>query len=146
MLKRIDYTHFICDGVVPRRVAVRAGGGTAPRVVQLSPAIAIAAWLSFVAFVLFLERSFGAKVHRESSRHSARPTFAFACTFNFVIGFGLYASTYLVPVFLGQVRDFTSLQIGGTVFVTGIAQILSTVLAARLPQRMSIRARRSRSA
>jgi DHA2 family multidrug resistance protein len=59
--------------------------------------------------------------------------------FNLVIGFGLYSSTYLIPVFLGRVRGFDSLQIGTTVFVTGIAQIASTVVAARLSQRVDPR-------
>jgi len=68
-----------------------------------------------------------------------RPTFVFACVFNLVIGFGLYASTYLVPVFLGRVRGYNSFQIGTTVFVTGIAQVLSTVIAARLSQRVDPR-------
>jgi DHA2 family multidrug resistance protein len=63
-----------------------------------------------------------------------RPSFAFACLFNLVIGFGIYASTYLVPVFLGRVRDFDSLDIGTTVFVTGLAQIAGTLIAARLSQ------------
>ena len=65
--------------------------------------------------------------------------FVFACLFSLVIGFGLYAATYLVPVFLGRVRGYNSLQIGTTVFVTGIAQIASTVLAARLSQRVDAR-------
>jgi DHA2 family multidrug resistance protein len=103
------------------------------------PAIGIAAWLSAVAFALFLERSFRSEGPIVRLSPFRRPTFAFACTFNFVIGFGLYASTYLVPVFLGQVRDFTSLQIGGTVFVTGIAQIASTIIAARLSQHVDPR-------
>src|SRR6185295_16968019 len=61
-----------------------------------------------------------------------RPTFAMACVLNVVIGFGLYASTYLTPVYLGRVREFSSLQIGGTVFVTGIAMTVTAPIAARL--------------
>jgi DHA2 family multidrug resistance protein len=68
-----------------------------------------------------------------------KPTFVFACVFNLVIGFGLYSATYLIPLFLGRVRGFNSLDIGTTVFVTGIAQILSTVIAARLSQRVDPR-------
>jgi len=63
-----------------------------------------------------------------------KPTFAFACVFNLVIGFGIYASTYLIPVFLGRVRGYSSLDIGLTVWVVGIAQIASTALAARLSE------------
>ena len=39
-----------------------------------------------------------------------RPTFAMACVLNLVIGFGLYAATYLTPVYLGRVRGFSSLR------------------------------------
>ncbi len=67
------------------------------------------------------------------------PTFVFACVFNLVIGFGMYASIYLIPVFLGRVRDYTSLDIGTTVVVTGIAQLFGTVVAARLSQTIDLR-------
>ena len=52
-----------------------------------------------------------------------------------MIGFGIYASTYLLPVFLGRVRGYDSLQIGTTVFVVGISQIFSTFIAAVTSQR-----------
>jgi DHA2 family multidrug resistance protein len=133
MLKRIDYAHFASMAVFLGALQYVLEEG--PRREWFSePAIATTAWISCVAFALFLERSLRSDAPVVSLAPFRRPTFAFACTFNFVIGFGLYASTYLIPVFLGQVRDFTSLQIGGTVFVTGIAQILSTFIAARLSQ------------
>jgi len=104
------------------------------------PTIASAAWLSFVAFLLFLDRSFRSTSPVVRLSPFRRPTFAFACIFNLVIGFGLYSSTYLIPVFLGRVRGYNSLEIGTTVFVTGIAQVLSTVIAARLSQTADARA------
>jgi MFS transporter, DHA2 family, multidrug resistance protein len=138
MLRRIDYTHVLSMALFLGALQYVLEEG--PRREWFSePEIAIAAWLSAVAFALFLERSLrsGDPIVRLSPFR--RPTFVFACTFNFVIGFGLYASTYLIPVFLGQVRNFTSLQIGATVFVTGIAQILSTLIAARLSQHVDPR-------
>src|SRR5262249_9778467 len=39
-----------------------------------------------------------------------------------------------IPVYLGRVRGFSSLQIGTTVFVVGCAQIVSTIIAARLSE------------
>lgn len=94
------------------------------------PEIMMVTWIALVAFGLFLERSFYSAnpIVRLSPFRS--PTFAFACVFNVVIGFGIYASTYLLPVFLGRVRGFDSLQIGTTVFVVGGAQLVSTVIAA----------------
>jgi DHA2 family multidrug resistance protein len=98
------------------------------------PRIQIGAWLSCVGFALFIERSLFAAAPIVKLTPFRKPTFAFACIFNLVIGFGIYSSTYLVPVFLGRVRDYTSLDIGLTVWVVGIAQIASTVLAARLSE------------
>jgi DHA2 family multidrug resistance protein len=133
MLRQIDYSHLAA-------MAVFLGGleyvlEEGPRHDWFGdPAIATAAWVSLVAFGLFLERSFFSAGPIVKLTPFRRPTFAFACVFNLVIGFGLYASTYLIPVFLGRVRGYTSLEIGTTVFVTGIAQILSTVIAARASQ------------
>jgi len=134
MLRRIDYAHLAA-------MAIFLGGlefvlEEGPRKEWLNdPAIATAAWLSLVAFGLFIERSFrsGGPVVRLTPFRN--PTFAFACVFNLVIGFGLYASTYLVPVFLGRVRGYDSLQIGSTVLTAGVAQIASVVIAAWLSQR-----------
>jgi len=133
MLRRIDYAHLAS-------MAVFLGGleyvlEEGPRHEWFGdPSVATAGWLSLVAFALFLERSFNSNGPIVRLTPFRRPTFAFACIFNLVIGFGLYASTYLIPVFLGRVRDFTSMQIGTTVFVTGISQIASTLIAARLSQ------------
>jgi DHA2 family multidrug resistance protein len=138
MFKRIDYAHFLS-------MALFLGGleyvlEEGPRRQWFDdPAIAIAGRISLVAFALFLERSFRSGGPIVKLTPFRKPTFAFACTFNLVIGFGLYASTYLIPVFLGRVRGYTSLDIGTTVFVAGIAQILSTGIAASLSQRVDPR-------
>jgi DHA2 family multidrug resistance protein len=133
MLKKIDYAHL-------GAMAVFLGGleyvlEEGPKNDWFAdPKILTAAWASFVAFVLFLERSFrsGGPIVRLSPFR--KPTFVFACVFNLVIGFGLYSATYLVPVFLGRVRGYNALQIGTTVVVAGVAQVLSVVIAARLSQ------------
>ena len=138
MLRKIDYSHLTA-------LAVFLGGleyvlEEGPRHDWLGdPAIATAAWLSLVGFGLFLERSFNSGGPIVRLTPFRKPTFAIACVFNLVIGFGLYSATYLLPVFLGRVRGFNSLQIGATVVVTGIAQILSVVVAARLSQRVDQR-------
>jgi len=138
MLRKIDYSHLAA-------LAVFLGGleyvlEEGPRHNWLGdPNIATAAWLSLVGFGLFLERSFNSGGPIVKLTPFRKPTFAIACAFNLVVGFGLYSATYLLPVFLGRVRGYNSLQIGETVFVTGIAQILSTIVAARLSQRVDQR-------
>jgi len=131
MLKRIDWVHLLSMAVALGCLEYVLEEG--PRKNWFSdPQIQVSAWFSLVAFVLFLERSFYSKNPIVRLTPFRDPTFTFACVFNLVIGFGLYASTYLTPVFLGRIRDFDSLQIGTTVFVVGIGQFFSTILAAKL--------------
>jgi DHA2 family multidrug resistance protein len=133
MLKRIDYAHLAAMAVFLAGLEYVLEEGQRNDWLA-DPTIATAAWLSCVGFLLFIERSFYSAMPVVRLTPFRRPSFAFACLFNLVIGFGIYASTYLVPVFLGRVRDFDSLDIGTTVFVTGLAQIAGTLIAARLSQ------------
>ena len=96
------------------------------------PSILTAAWLSAVGFIVFVERALYSRTPVVRLDAFRRYSFSFACVFNLLIGFGMYGSIYLLPLYLGRVRGYDSLQIGTTVFVVGIAQLLSTVIAARL--------------
>jgi len=101
--------------------------------------ITAAAWISFVAFLLFLERSFRSDGPIVKLTPFRKPTFAFACIFNLVIGFGMYAGTYLVPLYLGRVRGYNASEIGTTVFIAGVVQLLGVPIAAGLSQRIDQR-------
>jgi DHA2 family multidrug resistance protein len=133
MFRRIDWMHFMAMVVFLAGLEYVLEEG--PRLDWFGDQrIAIAGWLSFVGFVLFLERSFFSSSPVVRLSPFRNPTFVFASVFNLVIGFGLYSSTFLIPVFLGRVRGFDSLQIGTTVFVVGGAQLVSTIIAARLSE------------
>jgi DHA2 family multidrug resistance protein len=139
MFRRIDWTHLAAMALFLAALEYVLEEG--PRLDWFSgPRIMIAAWLSLVAFVLFLERSFFSAAPIVKLTPFREPTFVFACVFNLVIGFGIYASTYLLPVFLGRVRGYNSLQIGTTVFVVGGAQLVSTIISARLSETVDRRA------
>jgi DHA2 family multidrug resistance protein len=101
--------------------------------------ITAAAWTSFVAFLLFLERSFRSDGPIVKLTPFRKPTFVFACVFNLVIGFGMYAGTYLVPLYLGRVRGYNASEIGTTVFIGGVIQLLGVPIAAGLSQRVDQR-------
>jgi DHA2 family multidrug resistance protein len=73
----------------------------------------------FVALLLFLERSFRSSSPIVRLTPFRKPTFAFACVFNLVIGFGIYAGTYLVPALPRPVRGYNAAEIGTTVFIAG---------------------------
>ncbi|MGJ3647774.1 DHA2 family efflux MFS transporter permease subunit [Sphingomonas sp. GlSt437] len=138
MLKRIDWVHLgsMAAFLAGLEYVLEEG----PKNDWLGdPSIAMGAWLSLVAFGLFLERSFRSDGPIVKLTPFRKPTFAFACLFNLVIGFGLYAGTYLVPIFLGRVRGYNASQIGTTVFIAGIAQLLGVPIAAGLSQRVDPR-------
>lgn len=138
MLRRIDWVHLGSMAVFLAGLEYVLEEG--PKHDWFSePSIAIAAWLSLVAFALFLERSFRSDGPIVKLTPFRKPTFAFACVFNLVIGFGLYAGTYLVPIFLGRVRGYNAAEIGTTVFVSGLAQLLGVPIAAALSQRVDPR-------
>ena len=65
--------------------------------------------------------------------------FAIACTLSFIFGMGLFGSVYMMPVFLGLVRDHGPLDIGLIMLVTGVAQLLSAPIAVQLEQRIDPR-------
>ncbi|MGA0595691.1 DHA2 family efflux MFS transporter permease subunit [Enterovirga sp. CN4-39] len=66
--------------------------------------------------------------------------FAAGCAFSFVMGIGLYGLTYLYPVYLGRVRGYSALQIGETMFVTGICMFLTAPIVGRLMGKVDPRA------
>jgi MFS transporter, DHA2 family, multidrug resistance protein len=65
--------------------------------------------------------------------------FASGSAFSFVLGIGLYGLTYLYPVYLGRVRGYSALQIGETMFVTGLAMFFTAPIAGRLMQKLDPR-------
>ena len=65
--------------------------------------------------------------------------FAFGCLFSFVVGIGLYGSVYVIPLFLGRVRGYDSLQIGETMFVTGLTMFAAAPIAGKLARKMDMR-------
>jgi MFS transporter, DHA2 family, multidrug resistance protein len=79
----------------------------------------------------------------------ARPLIALHCfrsrefvvgsVYSFILGAGLYGSVYLVPIFLGFIREHTPLEIGLIMLVGGVAQLLVAPIAAPLERRVDRR-------
>jgi DHA2 family multidrug resistance protein len=103
------------------------------------PTIAWCAAISTVSGILFFWRMLTRRDPLVELRAFRNANFAFGCVFSFVLGLGLYGSVYLVPLFLGNVRGYNSLQIGETMFVTGAAMFLSAPVAGQLARRMDLR-------
>jgi DHA2 family multidrug resistance protein len=65
--------------------------------------------------------------------------FAFGSFFTFVVGIGMYGTTYLVPLFLAQVRGYNALQIGLTIIVTGLVTMMMSPLSTLIARRLDLR-------
>jgi DHA2 family multidrug resistance protein len=65
--------------------------------------------------------------------------FAFGTFFTFTLGVGMYGTTYLVPLFLAQVRGFNPLQIGLTIVVTGLVTMAMSPLSTRIARLLDLR-------
>ncbi|MGH7715995.1 MAG: DHA2 family efflux MFS transporter permease subunit, partial [Vulcanimicrobiaceae bacterium] len=65
--------------------------------------------------------------------------FTIACAHNFLLGFALYASLYVLPLFLGFVRFHTPLEIGEIMTVMGVAQLVAAPLATLADRRLPAR-------
>jgi MFS transporter, DHA2 family, multidrug resistance protein len=65
--------------------------------------------------------------------------FALGSFFTFVVGTGMYGTTYLVPLFLAQVRGFNALQIGETVVVAGLTQMMMSPFSAWIARNLDLR-------
>ncbi len=59
---------------------------------------------------------------------------------SFVMGIGLYGLTYLYPVYLARVRGFSPLQIGETMFITGLCMFFTAPVTGRLMGKVDPRA------
>ena len=91
-----------------------------------------AAVLSAVGCVLFFWRAFTARQPIVDLSAFTNKNFAFGSLFSFVMGIGLYGLTYIYPIYLARVRGYSSLQIGETMFVTGVCMFVTAPVVGRL--------------
>jgi DHA2 family multidrug resistance protein len=98
--------------------------------------------VSSVASVLFFWRVLTYHQPIVDLRAFLNRNFALGSFYTFIIGTGLYGATYVIPLYLAQVRGFSAMQIGETVVVTGLAQMalspFSTYIARTLDLRIML--------
>jgi len=95
--------------------------------------------VSVVSAVFFFWRMLTRPEPLVDLRAFRNANFAFGCLFSFMVGLGLYGSVYVIPLFLGRVRGFNSMQIGETMFITGLAMFASAPIIGRLSAVLDMR-------
>jgi DHA2 family multidrug resistance protein len=101
--------------------------------------VAAVAWVTLVAGLVFAERCLYSPRPLLDLKPFRHRGFAAACVLSFIVGFTIYTSVYLTPLFLARVRDFSSLDIGLTVFIAGVSMTLAAAPTAALAARIDLR-------
>ena len=103
------------------------------------PTIAAFAAAFALAAIVFFWRALTRRDPIVELRAYGNANFAFGSAFAFIIGIGLYGAVYLIPLFLGRIRGYNSLQIGETMFITGLAMFLAAPVVGRLSRVVDLR-------
>jgi DHA2 family multidrug resistance protein len=99
-------------------------------------------WLGIVCVlsaVVFFWRVLTIKEPIVDIRAFTDRNFALGSMFSFCVGIGLYGLTYIYPRYLAEVRGYSALMIGETMFVSGIAMFLTAPIVGKLMTRVDLR-------
>jgi MFS transporter, DHA2 family, multidrug resistance protein len=97
--------------------------------------IALFALVGVIAGIAFFARALTAREPIVDLKAYLDRNFATGSLFIFVLGIGLYGLVYLYPVYLARVRGYDSLQIGETMFVTGLFMMITAPISGRIAQK-----------
>ena len=68
-----------------------------------------------------------------------RRNFGIGSIAGLALGLGLYGSVYILPLYLGQIKDYTAMQIGEVIMWSGVPQLFLIPLVPKLMQRFDAR-------
>jgi DHA2 family multidrug resistance protein len=101
--------------------------------------VAVCAWVGAISAIAFFWRVLTAEEPIVDIRTFTNRNFAVGCLISFCLGIGLYGLTYIYPRYLSEVRGYSALMIGETMFVSGIAMFLTAPLVGRLMLKVDMR-------
>ncbi|MBV8698974.1 MAG: DHA2 family efflux MFS transporter permease subunit, partial [Bradyrhizobium sp.] len=101
--------------------------------------VAVLAWIGAISAIAFFWRVLTARVPIVDLRAFTDRNFAIGCVLQFCIGIGLYGLTYVYPRYLAEVRGYSAMMIGQTMFVSGITMFLMAPVVGRLMQKIDLR-------
>jgi DHA2 family multidrug resistance protein len=101
--------------------------------------VATCAAICAVSAIAFFYRVLTAQEPIVDIRTFADRNFGIGCLISFCVGIGLYGLTYMYPRYLAEVRGYSALMIGETMFVSGITMFLTAPIVGRLMLRVDMR-------
>src|SRR3982074_1295284 len=101
--------------------------------------VAVCATICAVSAIAFFYRVLTADEPIVDIRTFTNRNFGIGCLISFCVGIGLYGLTYMYPRYLAEVRGYSALMIGETMFVSGITMFLTAPIVGRLMQKVDLR-------
>ena len=101
--------------------------------------VAIFAAVCVVSAIAFFWRVLTAHEPIVDIRTFSDRNFGIGCLLSFCVGIGLYGLTYVYPRYLAEVRGYSALMIGETMFVSGAAMFLTAPIVGRLMTKVDMR-------
>lgn len=101
--------------------------------------VAICAAVCLVSAIAFFWRVLTAHEPIVDIRTFGDRNFGIGCLISFCVGIGLYGLTYVYPRYLAEVRGYSALMIGETMFVSGVAMFLTAPIVGRLMTKVDMR-------
>src|SRR6267142_524421 len=101
--------------------------------------VAICAAICAVSAIAFFWRVFSVREPIVDLRTFTDRNFGVGCLISFCVGIGLYGLTYIYPRYLAEVRGYSPLMIGETMFVSGVAMFFTAPLVGRLMTKVDMR-------
>src|SRR6202045_4098339 len=101
--------------------------------------VAVCATVCAVSAIAFFYRVLTVEEPIVDIRAFADRNFGIGCLISFCIGIGLYGLTHMYPRYLAEVRGYSALMIGETMFVSGITMFLTAPIVGRLMLKVDLR-------
>lgn len=101
--------------------------------------VATCAAVCLVSAIAFFWRVLSAREPIVDIRTFNDRNFGVGCLLSFCIGVGLYGLTYIYPRYLAEVRGYSALMIGETMFVSGITMFFTAPVVGRLMLKVDLR-------
>src|SRR6266702_3337708 len=101
--------------------------------------VAVCATVCAVSAIAFFWRVLTVEEPIVDIRAFTDRNFGIGCLISFCIGIGLYGLTYMYPRYLAEVRGYSALMIGETMFVSGITMFLTAPIVGRLMTKVDMR-------
>jgi DHA2 family multidrug resistance protein len=99
-------------------------------------------WLAVTAALagmVFIWRQLTYRQPIVSLRPFADRNFTLGFVMNAVAGMSLFGGTFILPLFLGQIRQYSSAEVGTTMLISGLVMFISAPIAGRLVRAMDPR-------